>query len=148
MQGKFLKNQGTAKCNVFMTDRILEVDIVKVGRAVRLLTDNSRKELLNDSDENRKIIISIFYPSDEESDDSKQAFYMDLFSPCEEEFIKRFADRKNMRGQQVSANYLRSIKTNTYNDIPISKRNIKYPVIIYSPGLGMDRDCLIYNIEK
>lgn len=121
---------------------------MEVGRAVRLLTDNNRKELLNDSDENRKIMISIFYPSDEESDDSKQAFYMDLFSPCEEEFIKRFADRKNVQGQQVSENYLRSIKINTYNDIPISKRNIKYPVIIYSPGLGMDRDCLIYNIEK
>lgn len=121
---------------------------MKVGRVVRLLTDNKRKELLNGSDEKRKIMISIFYPTDEDTDESEQAYYMDLFSPCQKEFIKRFADRKNMRGQQVNASYLRSIKTNIYNNISISKKNIAYPVILFSPGLGMDRDCLIYAIEK
>lgn len=121
---------------------------MKVGRIVRLLTDNKRKELLNDTDEKRKIIISIFYPTDENLNESKQALYMDLFNPRPEEFIKRFAGRKNLAGQQVSESYLKSIDINTYNNIPISKKEILYPVIIFSPGLGMDRDSLIYNIEK
>lgn len=73
---------------------------------------------------------------------------MDLFNPCQEEFIKRFGEKKDLSGQKLSEDYLRSMKTNTYNDIAISEKEILYPVIIYSPGLGMDRDCLIYNIER
>lgn len=121
---------------------------MKVGRVVKLLTDNKRKELLNDTNEKRKIIISIFYPADENLNESKQGFYMDLFYPRQEEFIRRFAEKKNLAGQQVSASYLKNIKINTYNNIPISKKEIVYPIIIYSPGLGMDRDSIIYNIEK
>ena len=121
---------------------------MKIGRLVRMLTDNKRRELLNDTDEKRKIITSIFYSVDENLNESKQALYMDLFHPCQEEFIKRFAEKKNLAGQQVSKSYLKSINTNTYNNIPISKKQILSPVIIYSPGLGMDRDSLIYNIEK
>lgn len=121
---------------------------MKIGRITRLLTDNKRKELLNDTDGKRKIIVSIFYPTDEDVNETKQAIYMDLFYPREEEFIKRFADRKNFAGQQVSESYLRSIKINSYNNIPISRKEVLYPVIIFSPGLGMDRDCIIYNIER
>jgi len=121
---------------------------MKIGRTVRLLTDNKRKESLNDTDEKRKIIISIFYQIDENLNETKQAYYMDIFHPCQEEFIKRFAEKKNLAGQKVSKRYLESINTNTYNNVPISKKEILYPVIIYSPGLGMDRDSSIYNIEK
>lgn len=121
---------------------------MKIGRIIRLLTDNKRKELLNDTYEKRKIIISIFYPTDEYLNESKQGFYMDIFNPCQEEFIKRFAGRKNLAGEQVSESYLKSIKINTYNNIPISKKETLYPVIIFSPGMGMDRDSIIYNIEK
>lgn len=121
---------------------------MKIGRTVRLIIDNKRKELLIDVDEKRKIVISIFYPADENSNESRQAFYIDLFYPCQEEFIKRYAGKMNLAGQQVSANYLRCININTYNNIPICKKKLLYPIIIYSPGLGMDRDSLIYNIER
>ncbi|MBL4938590.1 hypothetical protein JK636_23070 [Clostridium sp. YIM B02515] len=121
---------------------------MRVGRAVRVLTDENREELLKNTGEKRKIIVSIFYPSDEDIKENQKGFYIDLFTPCEEEFIKKFAGKKNMAGQQVDETYLRSIKTNTFNNIEISKREILYPVVIFSPGLGMDKDCLIYNIEK
>ncbi len=121
---------------------------MKIGRTVRLLTDIKRKEFLNGTDEKRKIIISIFYPTDEEMDEPTQGLYMDLFYPCQEEFVKRFTEISNSAGKQIDESYLRSIKTNTYNNIPISKKDIVYPIIIYSPGLGLDRDLLTYNIEK
>jgi hypothetical protein len=121
---------------------------LKIGRIVRLLTDNNRKELFSGIDEQRKIIISIFYPAREDSNECKQGLYMNLFNPCQEEFIKRFGEKKDIAGQKLSEDYLRRMKINTYNDIAISEKEILYPVIIYSPGLGMDRDCLIYNIEK
>jgi hypothetical protein len=121
---------------------------MKIGRVVRLLTDNNRKELFSGVDEQRKIIISIFYPAGENSNKFKQGLYMDLFNPCQEEFIKRFGEKKDLSGQKLSEDYLRSMKINTYNDIAICEKEILYPVIIYSPGLGMDRDCLIYNIER
>lgn len=121
---------------------------MKIGRIVRLLTDNKRKGLLDDVDEKRKIVVSIFYLVDEEYDEAREAVYIDLFYPREDELIKRFAGRKNMSGQQISESYLKSIKINTYNNAPMSKNDTKYPVVIYSPGLGMDRDSSIYNIEK
>lgn len=121
---------------------------MKTGRVVRLLTDNKREELLNGTDEKRKIIISIFYLADEGSDESKHGLYMDLFYPRQDEFIKRYATKKNAAGQLLDESHLRSIKTNTYNDIPISKKEVLYPVVIYSPGLGANRDSIIYNIEK
>ncbi|MFL0269330.1 alpha/beta hydrolase family protein [Candidatus Clostridium radicumherbarum] len=121
---------------------------MKIGRTVRLLTDNKRKELLNDADEKRKIIISIFYKIDENLSETKQAYYMDIFHPRQEEFIQRFAGKKNLAGQKVCEEYLKYININTFNNVPIIKNDILYPIIIYSPGLGMDRDSLIYNIEK
>lgn len=120
----------------------------RVGRVIRVLTDNKREELLKNTGEKRKIIVSIFYPSDEGIKENQKGSYINLFSPCEEEFINKFAAKKNMAGQQVDETYLKSIKTNTFNNIEISNREILYPVIIFSPGLGMDRDCLIYIIEK
>jgi len=122
--------------------------MMRIGRRVRVLTDDNREELLKHTDEKRKIIVSIFYPSDENKRENQKGSYIALFTPCEEEFIKKFAGKKNMAGQQVDEIYLRSIKTNTFNNIEVSKEEILYPVIIFSPGLGMDRDCLIYNIEK
>lgn len=121
---------------------------MKIGRIVRLLTDNKRKELLNDVGKKRKIVISIFYLADEEYDEVRQAVYTDLFYPRKDEFIKKFADRKNMSGRKVSESYLKSIKINTYNNAPMNTNDTNYPVIIYSPGFGMDRDSSIYNIEK
>ena len=121
---------------------------MKIGRITRLLTDNNREELLNNTDEKRKIIVSIFYPTDEVLNKADEATYMDLFYPREEEFIKRFSDRKNFAGQQISESYLKSIKINSYSNISVSRKKKMYPVIIFSPGLGMDRNCIIYNIEK
>lgn len=121
---------------------------MKIGRTVRVFVDNKRKELLHDVDENRKIIVSIFYPTDEEQDEAEGGRYMELFNPCQEEFIKRFVGKRTASGQQLSENYLRSIRINTYNDISISSKEALLPVIVFSPGLGMDRDSMIYNIEK
>jgi hypothetical protein len=121
---------------------------MKIGRVVRLLTDEKRKEFLKATDEKRKIIISIFYPADGEPDESMYGLYMDLFYPRQEEFINRYTAKKNSAGQLLDESHLRSIKTNTYNDIPISRKEILYPIIIYSPGLGANRDSIIYNVEK
>ena len=54
---------------------------MKIGRVVRILEDTSRKDIFSKIDENRKVIISIFYPMDENYKIEKQAFYKDLYDP-------------------------------------------------------------------
>ncbi|WBW96414.1 alpha/beta hydrolase family protein [Oceanirhabdus sp. W0125-5] len=113
-----------------------------IGRSVKILEDNKRKEVYSDNEENRRVIISIFYPVDGEWKPEEQAYYKDLYSPCEEEFINRFKDYLN-----ISEEYLNNIKINTYDDVPLIKEDKKYPLIIFSPGLGMGRDTSMFNIE-
>lgn len=117
--------------------------IMTIGRTVKVLEDKNRKEVYSKKDENRRVIISIFYPVDGAWKPEKQAYYKDLYSPCEEEFIKRYKE-----DPKVSEEYLNNIKINTYNDVPITKEDKKYPLIIFSPGLGCGRDSSMFNIER
>lgn len=121
---------------------------MKIGRIVRVLEDKERKETIIKSDENRKVIISFYYPADENWKESRQALYVDLYSPREDEFISIFKNMLPYKENAEKENYLKSIKTNIYNDAPISKKAVNYPVIIQCSGLGSPRDYLTFNIEK
>lgn len=44
--------------------------------------------------------------------------------------------------------FLEGMKTNIYNDAPISKKRVAYPILIQSTGLGAPRDYMTFNIEK
>lgn len=120
---------------------------MRIGRIVRVLEDKKRKEVLVDTNENRKVIISCYYPIDEMWKKKEQAFYKDIYSPKEDEFIKKFKEIVPLEDDQKE-NFLRNIPTNIYNDAPINDRNTAHPVIIQLTGLGSPRDYLTFNIEK
>lgn len=61
-----------------------------IGRIVRVLEDKKRKETLVEGNDNRKVIISFYYPISEGVENNRQAFYMDLYSPKEDEFINKY----------------------------------------------------------
>lgn len=115
---------------------------MKVGRRIKEIIDLNRKEtLLSDFEENRKFMISFFYPVEKHWQEEQTPVYLDLFSPQEEEAEKIFLN------MGVKDNHLRSLTTNCYNNAPISTDD-NHPVIIYSPGIGVDRDMYLYNINK
>jgi predicted esterase len=121
---------------------------MKIGRLVKVLEDRERKETLIECDENRKVIISFYYPIDETWKENRQALYGDLYSPREDEFINRFKEMVPLENDAEKEKFLKSIKTNIYNDAPISKKQITYPVIMHSTGLGCPRDYMTFNIEE
>ncbi|MDX8362988.1 hypothetical protein [Cytobacillus sp. IB215316] len=115
---------------------------MRVGRKIKEIIDFNREESLSEVKENRKFMISIFYPVDSLWKEEKTPVYLDLFSPQDEE-----AER-NFRNIGVRENYLRDLTINCYNDAPISENYFNSPVIIYSPGMGIDRDMYLFNISR
>jgi hypothetical protein len=116
---------------------------MRVGRIVRVLTDSTRKESLSQSNNDRMILVSIFYQVDEEWNPEHEAYYKDLYAPRQEEFIKRFSD-----DNEEKRKYLNNIKINTFNNAPMTKEDRKFPVVLFSAGLGMLRDFYMFNIEE
>lgn len=121
---------------------------MKIGRITKVLEDKDRKETLIECDENRKIVISFYYPIDESFKEDRQALYMDLYSPREDEFINRFKGMVASGNEKEKENFIKELKTNIYNNAPISKEEKSYPVIIQLTGLGAPRDYITFNIEK
>ncbi|MBW9155184.1 alpha/beta hydrolase family protein [Clostridium tagluense] len=116
---------------------------MKIGRVVRVLTDNSRKEYFSVNNEERKVAISIFYEADQGLSLDHVAYYKDLYEPNKEEFIKRFGNDNEEKNK-----YLNSIEINTFNNASITKEDRKFPVVLFSSGLGMGRDFYMFNIEE
>lgn len=116
---------------------------MKVGRVTRVLIDKDRTESFLSINEKGKIVISIFYQADHEFDTLEKPYYKGLYEPNSEEFIKRFGDNNEEKKE-----YLRNIKINTFNNAPITKEDKKFPVILFSGGLGMGRDFYMFNIEE
>jgi dienelactone hydrolase len=121
---------------------------MKIGRIVKVLEDRERKETLIECDENRKVIISFYYPIDETWKENRQALYVDLYSPREDEFINRFKGMVLLENDTEKEKFIKNIKTNIYNNAPISKKQVVYPVIMHSTGLGSPRDYVTFNIEE
>lgn len=120
---------------------------MKIGRVLRVLEDKKRKETLVEGNDNRKVIISFYYPTTEGWENDRQAFYMDLYSPKEDEFIKKHKHMIALQDDEEKENFLRNIKTNIYNNAPIREGRNTYPVILQSTGLGCPRDYMTFNIE-
>ncbi len=121
---------------------------MRVGRTIRVFEDEKRRETLTNTDENRRVVISFYYPIDKEWKKERQALYTDLYSPREDKFIEIFKNVVILNNETEKESYLKNIKTNIYNDAPISKEKKVYPVILQSTGLGAPRDYMTFNIEK
>lgn len=115
---------------------------MKIGRVVRVVKDNSRKEIFNCTNENRTLIMSIFYLADEACCKGKSALYKDLHEPNAERFVQEWAKSDELK------QYINELSTNIFINAPIKNVNDKHPVVIYSPGFSCDRDSTVFIIEK
>lgn len=121
---------------------------MKIGRIVRVLEDKKRRETLDECNENRKLVISFYYPVEEGWTSSDTPRYKNLFAPKEDVFIEKFRSIVKSNNNYEKDYHLKNIKTSFYNDAPISSRLLTYPVIVQSCGLGCPRDYMSYSIEK
>ena len=110
---------------------------MRIGRIVRVLDDLNRDEIFSCNNEKRKLIISIFYPVDNDWSTGRQALYRNLYHPNEQRFIEEW------KASGVDENYIKSIAASIYIDAPIANNNEKCPVILYSPGFSCDRDSTV-----
>lgn len=93
-----------------------------VGVTYLSFIDNNRKELFDNSQESsREITVKAWYPSDEKSD--PEHYLLD----AEAEFAMRY--------MQFPALF-KDLKSNSSRDVPVSSRQDKYPVLIFSHGWG------------
>lgn len=115
---------------------------MRTGRIVRVLADENRSEIFSCSDQKRSVIISVFYPVDNDWSTNKQALYKDLYHPNEERFVEEW------KNSEDDKNYINNLATNIYINAPIVNNSEKYPVILYSPGFSCDRDSTVFIIEK
>ncbi|HLO11034.1 MAG TPA: dienelactone hydrolase family protein [Pseudoneobacillus sp.] len=115
---------------------------MKVGRIIKEIIDYEREETLSHVNEKRKFMISLFYQADPYWQTEQIPFFIDLFSPYNTETLQIFKE------MGLEENYLVNHKTFCYNNAPISLTMENSPIIIYSPGMGVDRDLYLYNITK
>ncbi|MHC0039668.1 alpha/beta hydrolase family protein [Pseudoneobacillus sp. C159] len=111
---------------------------MKIGRLVRKVMDKNRDEPLNNLVENRQLMISIFYQVDASWEGGTPSPFSNLFFPYEDEIMKRYRD------MGASEDFI----THCYPDAPISGTLANRPIILYSPGMGMDRDLYLFNITQ
>ncbi|WP_035287910.1 hypothetical protein [Clostridium sp. KNHs214] len=111
----------------------------KIGRVLRVVKDNSRDEIFSCSKEKRTIIMSIFYPAEEQSCSGEGILYKDLFQPHTEFFIEDVGNTKE------AVEYINKLRIDVFLNVPIKNGVDKYPVIIYSPGIFQDRDFAIFT---
>lgn len=112
-------------------------------RKVEVLTDYTRKGTFQEESEPRKIVISLYYPDTDgllENNESEMK-YMDLFRPCEQQA------RVILQDIGMNMDIIDGISTSISEGASQQKFKRSYPVIIYSPALGLDRDMYIYNIQ-
>lgn len=113
-----------------------------IGRIVRVIEDVDREETLCESKENRRFVVSIFYPAKQDYQPEHKPVYLDLFSPQVEAAENIFSN------MGVKEGYLKNLAIHCYNDAPISNEANNLPVIIYSPGVGIDRDMYQFHISQ
>ncbi len=93
-----------------------------VGITYLSFVDNNRKELFdNNQESNREITVKAWYPSDKQSNPEP------YFLNAETEFVIRYLPFPEI---------YKDLKTNSSRDVPLSSKENKYPILIFSHGWG------------
>jgi len=93
-----------------------------VGITYLSFIDDNRKELFdNNQESNREITVKVWYPSDNES--NPEPYFLD----AESEFAMKY-----LRFPEIFKN----LRTNSSRDVPMSSKENKYPILIFSHGFG------------
>lgn len=92
-----------------------------IGRKFFYWTDESRAETITDDpDDKRKLFVQVWHPA--KKGGKKAAEY--------------YPNLEELRGRDDNIAILRTIKTHATTDAKLAKSKTKFPVIVFSPGLG------------
>ena len=93
-----------------------------VGRRFFYWTDESRsEEITPDPNDKRKLFVQLWYSAKNAKSGTEAEYFPNL---------------NELAGKGESDTFLRSIKTHTKSDVALAKGKTKFPVVIFSPGLG------------
>ncbi|MGB8952617.1 MAG: hypothetical protein WCC06_08110 [Candidatus Aminicenantales bacterium] len=93
-----------------------------VGITYLSFIDDNRKELFdNNQESHREITVKAWYPSDHKSNPEP------YFLKAEAEFVMRYLQFPEI---------YKDLKTNSSRDVPVSSKENKYPILIFSHGWG------------
>ncbi|MCQ6557166.1 alpha/beta hydrolase family protein [Paenibacillus mendelii] len=115
---------------------------MRVGRTTRVITTDTRRDnpFLHDGS-HRRFMVSIYYPTPDSNSSEHESAYPELFDPGVGT-AKAF-----LTSMGADLDYLYTLKTNVYKDADIMSGTL-YPIIIYSPAFGIERDMYWFNIKK
>ena len=92
-----------------------------IGRRFFYWTDEARAETITeDANDKRKLFVQLWYPAQKGGKIAAE-YYPNL---------------EELRGQDKDVAILRTVKTHAFQDAKLAKSKTKFPVIIFSPGLG------------
>ncbi|MDX1994797.1 MAG: hypothetical protein SF029_20605 [bacterium] len=98
----------------------------QVGRAVYGLSDSERTEVFTeDEEDNRSIVLTVYYPGTPAESDTPVSY---LSQPEAEAFAQ-------VTG--IPATIFDNVQTHAYADIPVAPTESGYPVLLFSPGMGL-----------
>ena len=93
-----------------------------VGVTYLSFTDVNRKEIFDSNQEsNREITVKAWYPSDQKS--NPESYFLN----AEAEFAVKYLQFPEM---------YKKLETNSSRDVPVSSKENKYPILIFSHGWG------------
>lgn len=107
-----------------------------VGRKTIALNDSTRIDPTDN--ETRKILLSIYYPSEAFGFESK---YISMFEPCTPLAIDMLTN------MGVNNEYITKLVTGICNNAAVRKDTGNCPVILLSPAFGVVRDMYSYCVE-
>lgn len=115
---------------------------MSIGRIVKTAEQRDREEWYSDGDQHRRIVWSVYYPADPAWEAERASRFLELFEP-------------NLDGAQqllleigYDAELLKGFETGVYNHAPIDFSKHSLPVVLFSPGIGVDRDQYLYLVRS
>lgn len=113
-----------------------------VGTQNLFFTDNSRKEKLTlKASDKRSLQIKVWYPSDE-AGSIENLYLKDYSGKLLYEKYRGFSDDKTFFDS------LKTYKTFSYENVPVSKQKDRYPIIFFSQGFYFGLDDFYSNIME
>lgn len=104
-----------------------------VGTVIDYFTDNNRKEIHSLNKEARKLVVQLWYPAKIGSSDKLYPFMADI-----KDHIKKKMSRK-INKPVAWYSYLDTVTTHAYLNARIDLKRNKFPLILFSTGLGSNR---------
>lgn len=105
-----------------------------MGTSIFHLTDTSRKEIITDEpNDYRELMIQVWYPSKTEEKSNIAPYIPD------ERILQLMKDEKYYGLDSATIESWRKLKTNSVLDAPISNKQKKFPLLLFSHGLGISR---------